>query len=275
MTRNEHHDGRLAVDRALAYAAHGWPVFPCQPGRKTPACAHGYLDASTDTGQISEWFTRHGDRNLAVATGRPGPDVLDVDKRPAGTGFAALNQLRRAGLLDGAAAWIRTPGGGLHAYFAGSEQRSGHLPGRHLDFRSAGGYVLVPPSQVGGRPYRLISAPAGQSGLDWNQATALLERADPQRPPLLPQRGPVAAADVGRLAVWVAQLGEGNRNSGLFWAACRALDAGPGADLRPLGEAARQAGLGNREISATLDSAAAHGPPGPPYRVPGGGDKLT
>jgi len=24
------------LDRALAYARHGWPVFPCHPGEKTP-----------------------------------------------------------------------------------------------------------------------------------------------------------------------------------------------------------------------------------------------
>ena len=147
--------------QALAYAARGWPVFPCQPGEKTPATTHGYRDATTDPEQITAWFTRHPDRNLAIATGAPGPDVLDIDHHgPAGNGYAALARLRAAGLLDGAAAYVRTPSGGLHAYFTGTTQRNGHLPARHLDFRSAGGYVLAPPSRIGGHPYQLLQTPA-------------------------------------------------------------------------------------------------------------------
>ena len=51
------------------------------------------------------------------------------------------------------------------------------------------------------------------------------------------------------------QPAEGNRNAGLFWAANRALEADPAADLSPLAAAARQAGLDDREITRTLDSA--------------------
>ena len=36
------------LGQALAYAARGWPVFPCQAGQKIPATAHGHLDATTD-----------------------------------------------------------------------------------------------------------------------------------------------------------------------------------------------------------------------------------
>ena len=57
---------------------------------------------------------------------------------------------------------------------------------------------------------------------------------------------------------------EGNRNAGLFWAANRALDADPAADLSPLAAAARHAGLGEREITRTLDSARKTGQPHPP-----------
>ena len=108
--------------QALAFATRGWPVLPCLPGQKIPATAHGYRDATTDPGQITEWFGRHPDWNLAIATGAPGPDVLDVDDHgPAGNGYPAFRRLRAAGLLDGAAIYVRTPSGGLHAYFTGSQ----------------------------------------------------------------------------------------------------------------------------------------------------------
>jgi hypothetical protein len=174
--------------------------------------------------------------------------------------MAHLDRLRAAGLLDGASAWVRTPSGGLHAYFTGTAQRCGHLPGCHLDFRSAGGYVLAPPSQVGGHPYRAL-ATTGQAGpLDWAAVTALLH---PQRQPRLPQprQGQVPGRDPDHLARWVAAQPEGNRNAGLFWAANRALETDPAADLSDLADAARQAGLGEREITRTLDSARNGGRP--------------
>src|SRR6266704_3284354 len=121
--------GRHTAGRAVAYARHGWPVFPCQPGGKEPAAPHGFIDATTDPDKIAWWWRRQPDANLAIATGTPGPDVLDVDQHgQAGNGFAALNKLIRAGLTGNASAIISTPGGGLHLYFAGSDQRCGKLP---------------------------------------------------------------------------------------------------------------------------------------------------
>jgi hypothetical protein len=104
-------------------------VFPCQPGMKTPATRHGYRDATTDQRQITAWFVRHPDWNLAIATGAPGPDALDVDQHgDAGNGFSALARLHAARLLEGATAYVRSPRGGVHVYFTGSDQRNGHLP---------------------------------------------------------------------------------------------------------------------------------------------------
>jgi bifunctional DNA primase/polymerase-like protein len=239
--------------QALAFAADGWPVLPCQAGRKTPATRHGVRDATTDPGQVTAWFGHHPDWNLAIATGAPGPDVLDVDEHgDAGNGYAAFHRLHRAGLLDGASSYVRSPSGGLHAYFAGSDQRNGHLPGFHLDFRSRGGYVLTPPSQIDGKPYQLVRALGGRGGLDWDAAIRHLQ---PQREPRRSRYPQPGRQDISGLARWVASQGEGNRNAGLFWAANRALDADPAADLSPLAAAARQAGLGDKEITRTLDSA--------------------
>jgi hypothetical protein len=239
--------------QALACARHGWPVFPCLPGQKIPATQHGFRDATTNEQQITEWFGRGFSWNLAIATGAPGPDVLDIDQHgEAGNGYPAFATLKRAGLVDGAAAYVRTPAGGMHAYFTGTGQHNGRLPSHHLDFRSQGGYILAPPSQVGGHPYRLIKKPGGHSGLDWAAVTALLE---PQRHQQRRAPGEAPDRQLSQLARWVASQLEGNRNSGLYWAANRALDANPAADLSPLATAARQAGLDEPEITRTLDSA--------------------
>ena len=259
---------------ALDCAQCGWFVFPCQPGRKTPATRHGYLDASTDPDQVIEWFDGHPERNLAVATGAPGPDVLDIDQRgPAGSGFPALARLRTPGLLEGAAATVRTPGGGLHVYFEGSNQRTGHLPASHLDFLAVGGYALLPPSRVGGKPYQHLGNLRGR------RRPGLGRRRPP--PGTLPRHArPVHRAtpgqQIGALARWVADQAEGNRNAGLFWAANRALEANQAADLSPLAAAARQAGLDDPEITRTLNSARRTSQARPrTARPPGRGQRLT
>jgi Bifunctional DNA primase/polymerase, N-terminal len=248
MTGQDCANPRLAA--ALRYAAAAWPVFPCVPGEKVPATRHGFLDATTDPDKINWWWVRNPDRNVAIATGAPGPDVLDVDVHKDGNGFAALNRLRREGFLNGANAYIRTPSGGLHAYFTGSQQGNGRLPHQHLDFRSQGGYVVAPPSVANGREYELIKRAAGQGRLDWAAVTRLLEP-EPQR---RLRRSDERSTDPHRLAEWVARQHEGNRNDGLFWAANRALEAGL-TDLDELADAARSIGLDEREIARTLASA--------------------
>jgi hypothetical protein len=247
---------RDIADQAIAYARHGWPVFPCRPGTKEPATGHGFLDATIDPDRIRWWWRRQPTANLAIATGAPGPDVLDVDQHgPAGSGFAALNRLIRGGLVEvgKAKAIVATPSGGAHMYFAGSDQHSGKLPRHHLDFRSSGGYIVAPPSQVGGKFYRVIRHEGRAGDLDWAKIVRFLEpeRAAAAQPP---SRAP---GDIGPLAAWIASLAPDshNRNDGLFWAACRAAEADDHAVLADLAAAARSTGLSDREIARTIDSA--------------------
>ena len=97
-----------------------------------------------------------------------------------------------------------------------------------------------PALQVDGNPYRLIKKPAATAA--WT---------GPQSPPSSnpsgtsnPRPRPDPDRALSQLARWVASQPEGNRNAGVYWAANRALDADPAADLSPLAAAARQAGLG-------------------------------
>jgi hypothetical protein len=233
--------------QALAYAAASWPVFPCKPGSKEPDTAHGFKDATADSGRIRAWWRERPARNLAVATGAPGPDVLDVDVREAGSGFPAFNRAKRAGLLAGALALVRTPSGGLHAYYAGTSQPCARLPRQLLDFKARGGYVLAPPSVVDGQPYELLDHRPGPGRLDWQAVRQLLD--PPRRAAArLPGDG-----DVPRLAAWVAGQPQGNRNAGLYWAACR-VNGDTGA-AEQLVAAAVQAGLAEAEARRTVASA--------------------
>jgi hypothetical protein len=251
---------RSPQQTALAYAATGWPVFPCRPGSKEPATRNGFHDATTDPVQIREWWHRDPDRNVAIATGAPGPDVVDVDVREDGNGFAALNQAKRAGLIEGYHAIVRTPSTGMHLYFGGTSQRSGSIRGRHLDFRSQGGYVVAPPSQAGGGQYVIVrhEPPTGAT-VSWDAVRGLLE---PQRERAASGRAPgrdTEATSLDRLVEWTAQRQAGDRNFPLFYAAKQAALAGQldGVAVERFVDAARRSGLegGEREARRTIASA--------------------
>jgi hypothetical protein len=246
---------------ALAYARTGWRVFPVVPLQKVPACAHGVNDATTDPEQISRWWARNPARNVAIATGAPGPDVLDVDRRAGGSGYAALSLLRSERLIGRERAVIATPSGGLHLYYRGSGQGNGSLRGNHVDFKSTGGYVVAPPSEVRRaadgqlRPYVVVRHQASTDRIDW---ATIRERLDPQPErtawtPLPHSDG--RAQNLEHLVRFVAGQAEGNRDAALYWACCRALDHGQPGLLPVLGRAAQDVGLSWREVDRTIQSA--------------------
>lgn len=261
---------------AAVYAVAGLPVFPCAPGEKRPLTEHGFHDATTDLRQVERWWRRTPEANIGIATGT-GVDVLDIDVHALGTGFPVLRSLRQAGLVDGWAQAVRSPSGGLHLYYPsgqGRELRSWSRGQAHLDFRGRGGYIIAPPSTVltehGLRRYEVIARGRHPRPVD---ADAIRDLLTPTPEPRKPSAAPGGAVDAGRLAEWVSRLPEGNRNAGLFWAACRLTEAGLSlaetqAVLEPAGIAAA---LNAREITATIRSAhrTTQLTPNPPTSSPG------
>ncbi|MGN6129928.1 MAG: bifunctional DNA primase/polymerase, partial [Nocardioidaceae bacterium] len=170
---------------AAVLAGHGIAVFPCVPGGKQPLTSHGFHDASSDLAQVQDWWRRSPGANIGLPTGhRSGVLVVDVDVHPAGTGYSAFERARAAGLVEGWGWLVRTPSGGLHAYYPpirGAEQRSWQVPGEHVDFRGDGGYIIAPPSRValtGGAPasYRVIAvAQHHPRNLDADRLRAFLD----------------------------------------------------------------------------------------------------
>ena len=189
--------------RALAYARHGWPVFPCRPGRKEPATPHGFKDATTDPGRITGWWPatrterRHRHRRTRARRPRRRRPARPAADTPPSAGSSA------PGCSKAPAPSSRTPSGGLHAYYAGTGQRSGQLPGHHLDFKAAGGYVLAPPSHVGGKPYRLVQHRGRPAAGSTGPRVTLLDppQQQPQRPQAArPSAEPRPAGRLGRPA---------------------------------------------------------------------------
>ncbi len=241
---------RLTVgDAARVYALHDIPVFPCSPQTKAPLISarlggRGFKDATTDLAQVGQWWDQWPDALI----GMPVPDdvaVLDVDPRHGGN----LDSL--GGLPDTLRVWSGRGDGGVHLYFRRPPGRltDRNLPG--IDLRDAGkAYLIVPPSAhpATGRPYVWDGGPiALMSAAILAQVVA----------PTITRRVAALGSNHGEhLARFVAGLTEGNRNSGLYWAACRAVENNNLDQLEPqLVQAARCIGLPDHEIRAVLSSA--------------------
>ena len=262
---------------ARSLAAAGVPVFPCLVEGKRPLTRRGFLDASNDPERIAAWWSRTPDANIGIPTGAAsGVVVVDVDVHGNHDGRAAYRRATDAGLVDGAGLLVRTPTGGAHVYFPatpGREQRSWQAATAGVDFRGDGGYIIAPPSRriIDGHVRRYEVADIAAHSVGTVDATRLRDFLDP-RPVALPRaEGASMAVDGKRLAAWVAGRGEGERNRGLFWAACRLAENGvsPTDALDALADAAQSAGLGDREINTTLRSAYRSTQPAPDA-TPGG-----
>ncbi len=238
---------------ALELAAHGWRVFPCKPRgpeAKSPYTRHGHLEATDDPETIIAWWMRWPEALI----GAPVPDrlvAIDVDPRNGGS-ISALEVL--AGPLPATlTVWSGRNDGGQHLYYRRpTEPLTGKNLPEGIDLK-ASGYLILPPSihPASGMPYRWeVRDPA----LLTSSLLALLR----QTPVSRYLGGKTASTNSGGpLIRLVLSLSDGERNRGLFWAACRASDDGILPRIaEELISAAVSVGLPEREARRTVASAA-------------------
>ncbi len=128
---------------ALAYAAAGYPVFPCQPD-KSPYTKNGYKDATTDPAQIELWWKEHPHALIGMPTGmESGVAVVDLDIKKGKDGFKQVTDWEtRSSVIS------RTMTGGAHLFFQNDDRVycTSDKIAKGVDTRGEGGYVIVPPS---------------------------------------------------------------------------------------------------------------------------------
>ena len=157
---------------ALNYATNnGHPVFPCysitdagtcscgdttcpSPG-KHPLTINGFTNATTAADLIKEWWAAAPEANIGIPTGAvSGFDVVDLDcYKPDGASLETLcggHQLPETPISE-------TGRGGRHYLFK-HEGHKGIAPAG-VDWKSDGGYIIVPPSRGALQPYRWKVSP--------------------------------------------------------------------------------------------------------------------
>ncbi|WP_042163335.1 bifunctional DNA primase/polymerase [Streptomyces sp. NBRC 110035] len=223
---------------------------------------HGVHDASTDPARIRALFAAAPRATgYGIACGLPPHHLIgvDLDTRSSADSSAALREpaLRHLFTIP-ATVVVLTPSGGRHLWLSGPpdvvvpNSASRLAPG--IDIRGAGGYLAGPGSRTDHGTY--TAAPGTAHLAPAACPPALLRLLLP--PPRAHHPTPPAAGGHGQgLVQFVLAAHQGQRNTRLFWAACRAYEDGIGPALvAPLVEAALNTGLTEREARATIASAA-------------------
>ncbi|WP_329218940.1 bifunctional DNA primase/polymerase [Streptomyces sp. NBC_01485] len=227
---------------------------------------HGVYDASADPARVRElfaaapWATGYG-----IACGLPPHHLIgvDLDTKSDTDSTAALREIALRHLFTiPPTIVVRTPSGGRHLWLTGPPDvvvpnSAGRLaPG--IDIRGAGGYLVGPGSHTAHGAYTTAPGTAHLTPAPCPRALLRL-----LLPPPRPHPGPYGGGNRadgahGRgLLQFVLGAHEGQRNTRLFWAACRAYEDGIGPELSEhLIDAAVRTGLTAREARATIASAA-------------------
>lgn len=131
--RNRHHGGEhdnnnssgaawkaSLLEAALAYAAAGLPVFPCN-AEKAPRVKLGFRAATVEIKTIRRWWNKWPNALIGIPTGLASTfDVLDLDVKNGKDGRAAVPDWETRSPVS-----VDTPSGGAHLYF----QSDGYVEG--------------------------------------------------------------------------------------------------------------------------------------------------
>lgn len=137
------------LESALALAARGLSVFPLSAKHRKPTIGAFYDRATNSPAILADWWARHPNHNLAVATGLAYSDgylaVLDVDMHGR-DGHAALASWEAEHGKLPETFTVATPRGGLHLYFRTPKplRCSQSRVGEGLDILGFHGYVVAP-----------------------------------------------------------------------------------------------------------------------------------
>ena len=145
-----------------------WSIFPVQANDKKPYPflrnkdnQRGFYVATTNEEEIASWERMYRGSNWALRTGTAsGCWVLDIDVKNGARGEESFFDLigEHKDFPDTLA--VKTPSGGMHYYFEmepgiRSIINGGKFGG--IDVRADGGYVLIPPSSLDGKPYEYFN----------------------------------------------------------------------------------------------------------------------
>jgi hypothetical protein len=224
---------------ALAYAARGWPVFPCQPDKR-PATPHGFKDASRDREKILTWWMRDPGAMIGAPTGAAsGLAVLDLDTDPAKgvDGIEAFSAVVKTAGAPIRTRKHRTPRGGLHLFFRHPGEPVKNTAGEiapGVDTRGDGGYVILPPSTTAAGCYTVETdtAPAPMPAwlAEMLRQYGIMARPEPATPPAARQSAPAPIPGMPRSAAALLAAGapEGQRNTRALALAVQLRDEGHG-----------------------------------------------
>jgi hypothetical protein len=257
---------------ALRYAQRGFSVIPLKPDSKRPALASWtrYQTEHASTRQLKAWFgngnpKQHG---VGVVTGAvSGLVVLDID--PGGSVPVVLPRTYRVITPRGQHMYFRWPGEPVLNKVA-------LFP--NVDLRGDGGYVVAPPSVIGGKGYvpdgvlshMFAALPVELLALARARSTPknafdLVPALSTHVSVLLTLLEPLQSTPYGLKALEgtrreLLSSTVGRRNLDLFKAACRMGELVAGSELKratvfhTLRKAALEVGLDPEEISPTIRS---------------------